>query len=140
MTDIATRASLLNSQNRYIILNGGNSVYFKSCFILEYISVQPVFLVRLLGLFTCFFLSCVILFIYIWCEAPVSEYVLNSCNNFYLKTSLYHFRPQAIQDSHPDSSSQAPVNAIYIQLAIYWGQYILSKGCQRWWNSDWYIM
>ena len=86
------------------------------------------------------FLSQLCNFIYIWCEAPVSEYVLNSCNNFYLKTSLYHFRPQAIQDSHPDSSSQAPANAIYVQPTIDWGQYILSKGCQRSWNSDCYIM
>ena len=30
------------------------------------------------------FLSQLCNFIYIWCEAPVSEYVLNSCNNFYL--------------------------------------------------------
>ena len=113
----------MNSQNWHIILNGGNSVYFKSCFILEYISVQPVFLVRLLGLFT------------VHCEPPVSEYVLNSCNNFYLKTSLYHFRSQAIQDGHPDSSSQAPVNPIYVQPTIDWGQYISSrgaKGCGTW--------
>ena len=69
------------------------------------------------------FLSQLCNFVYIWCEAPVSEYVLNSCNNFYLKTSLYHFRPQAIQDSHPDSSSQAPANNLPLTGA--------STSCQR---------
>ena len=130
----------MNSQDWYIILNRGNSVCFKSYFILEYTSVQPVYISSKIVGTVHLFLSQLCNFVYIWCEAPVSEYVLNSCNNFYLKTSLYHFRPQAIQDSHLDSSSQAPANAIYVQPAIDWGQYISSKGCQRWWNSDWYIV
>ena len=122
----------MNSQNWYIILNGGNSVYFKSCFILEYISVQPVFLVRLLGLFTCFFLSCVILFTSGVKPQSVNMFLIHAII-FYLKTSLCYFRP-AFQDSHPNSSSQASANAIYIQPAIDWGQYISSKGCQMWWK------
>ena len=73
------------------------------------------------------FLSGLCSFIYIWCETPVSEYVLNSCIKFYLKTPLCHFRSRAIQYSHPDSSFHASANAIYIQPAIDWG----STSCQR---------